>query len=638
MGLAGVADGAPGRPLELAASEGPYRWSHEASFALNWRNPGGTAAVGYRVVDPHGLAVVSGRFGWPAEGVTVRVPDQPAEYIAEVWAEDGGGARGPSATAALRHDRVRPGRLADPLPPTWIGRPALPLRLAFGAPAEPLSASGLAGVALALGAAPPGHPCPTEPCERARLLPGAGPQGTTVTLASLPEGRHHLAAVAVSGAGLPAREPARAVLAVDTTPPVTTLEGAPPGWSASPARLRARASDGAAGMKELPGLPRPFTAIRIGAGVPIRAAGAAVETILIEEGVHTVAHYARDAAGNVADGARHNGVANPAPAVTLVRIDRTPPRLTLAAPDPRDPELIRARVADALSGPGGEGWIGARRAGSSGRFEKLRPVPAPAGELAARWDSDSVPAGRYEFRAFARDRAGNAGSGSQRASGAALTLTAPLKAGTRLQAGLRVGAQSTVRFGRGAVFAGRLANSGGTALPGRVIRIVERFAPGAAFAARTTPVTTNARGRFKLRLAPGPSREVEAEFGGGPTQTRAASTPARLNVRASVRLRASAPLARIGGRPVVFSGRVAAERGEIPPGGKSVQLQFRLPGLEWSEFRTVQTDRRGRFRYAYRFADNDSRGVRFLFRAHAPAQAGWPYEPGSSWPLAVSGG
>ena len=61
-----------------------------------------------------------------------------------------------------------------------------------------------------------------------------------------------------------------------------------------------------------------------------------------------------------------------------------------------------------------------------------------------------------------------------------------------------------------------------------------------------------------------------------------------------------------------------------------MQLQFRLPGLPWSEFRTIHTDRRGHFRYAYRFADDDSRGVRFQFRAFAPAQAGWPYEPAGS--------
>jgi hypothetical protein len=75
----------------------------------------------------------------------------------------------------------------------------------------------------------------------------------------------------------------------------------------------------------------------------------------------------------------------------------------------------------------------------------------------------------------------------------------------------------------------------------------------------------------------------------------------------------------------------------MPTEGRAVQLQFRLPGQAWSEFRTVRTNRRGRFRYAYRFADDDSRGVRFQFRAFVPAQAGWPFEPAGSLPVEVLG-
>ena len=51
----------------------------------------------------------------------------------------------------------------------------------------------------------------------------------------------------------------------------------------------------------------------------------------------------------------------------------------------------------------------------------------------------------------------------------------------------------------------------------------------------------------------------------------------------------------------------------------------------------MQTNGRGRFRYAYRFSDDDSRGVRFRFRAFVPTQRDWPYEPGGSRPVAVRG-
>ena len=75
----------------------------------------------------------------------------------------------------------------------------------------------------------------------------------------------------------------------------------------------------------------------------------------------------------------------------------------------------------------------------------------------------------------------------------------------------------------------------------------------------------------------------------------------------------------------------------LSPGGHPVELQFRLPGRDWSEFRTVQTDAHGRFRYAYSFSDDDSRGIRFQFRAAVPEQSGWPYESGVSRPVAVTG-
>jgi hypothetical protein len=184
-------------------------------------------------------------------------------------------------------------------------------------------------------------------------------------------------------------------------------------------------------------------------------------------------------------------------------------------------------------------------------------------------------------------------------------------------------------------YRGRLALTSGSPLAGMPLRVVERFGPETGTPERVTSVSTGPGGRFTLRLAPGPSREVLAVFAGTRTRTRAASQPEQLAVRSGVRLHASAVAAAVGGRPVVFRGRVAGD--EVPAEGLSVQLQFHLPGIPWTEFRTVQTDRQGRFRYPYRFSDDDSRGVRFLFRAYVPEQGHWPYEAGGSLPAAVRG-
>jgi hypothetical protein len=176
-----------------------------------------------------------------------------------------------------------------------------------------------------------------------------------------------------------------------------------------------------------------------------------------------------------------------------------------------------------------------------------------------------------------------------------------------------------------------------TPLAGRAVRIVERFAAGARPAERVSTVSSGADGRFGLRLAAGPSRQVVAEVAPTAATMGASSRPLGLAVHSRVALHVSATRAKIGGPPLVFRGKVASGGAEIPAEGKAVQLQFRLPGLPWSEFRTLRTSRAGRFRYAYRFSDDDSRGARFQFRAYAPAQAGWPFEPAGSLPVSVTG-
>src|SRR4029077_6823037 len=92
----------------------------------------------------------------------------------------------------------------------------------------------------------------------------------------------------------------------------------------------------------------PYTAIAIDGRAPTTAIGDSASAMVSGEGTHSVAFYARDAAGNVADGE----AAAPPPAYAVVRIDETPPGVAFArAQDPSDPERIEAAVTDALSGP-----------------------------------------------------------------------------------------------------------------------------------------------------------------------------------------------------------------------------------------------------------------------------------------------
>lgn len=635
----------PPRPVDLRVNGGDG-WHAVNSFGLDWTAPPATnpplAITRYRIRNPGGATIKGGSVAGVEDGIgALVVPPTPGSYSAEVWFEDAAGAQGPAATAQLRFDDTRPAAIEPGAVPAWIGRPGIPLRVPLVHPAGPQPLAGIRGYAAAIGTTANGLPCAApDRCTDAETTLHSGIDGDELTLAALPEGISHLHAVAVSGSGMKSLTAGHVVLHVDTVDPVTRLSGVPSGWTSHAVSLSAEAVDAASGMERVGDGPVPFTAIRIDGGAPAIGLGQTAATSVIAEGAHRIEYYARDAAGNVDDGGEQNGIANHAPGTAWVRIDRTPPAVSFTnSQDPDDPDLVRVRVVDPLSGPDlSRGSIGVRLAASGDPFEPLPPAPPGDGELRARWDSDAHPLGEYEFRAVGYDAAGNSAVATQRGNGTAMVLANPLKATTALRSSFqRGGGSRLVPYGRRVLFRGRLTTGLSTPLADTPLRIVERFAPGTRPAARVSTVRTGPEGAFAVRTEPGPSRTIAVAFEGGPTFAHSTGQTLDLRVRSRVHLRASAGVARVGGAPLVLSGRVIAPPGAIPAAGKSVQLQFRLADLPWSEFRTVETDRRGRFRLAYRFSDDDSRGVRFQFRAYAPAQEDWPYEPAGSRPVLVQG-
>jgi hypothetical protein len=627
------------QPIDLRVDGGEDSWHAGQLFALRWTNPPGPiAAAHYRLLDPEGEVLIDdATLPWAATSVEhLSVPPTPGIYRTEIWLENGNGAQGAPLSARLRFDDTRPGHVEPQSAPGWIGRTAFPHTIRLGHPAGPQPLSGVHGYAVSVDGSPLGEPCPGGgACEDDELDLRGGVAVDSLALDEIPEGVSYLHAVAVSGSGMPSAVPGSTTLRVDKTDPVTQLAGVPSGWSNQPLALTATASDAASGMTSAGAAAGPFTAIRIDAGAPTVAAGASVTATVIDAGVHTIDYYARDAAGNVNDGGSSNGLPNHPPARSLVKIDREPPGLAFAGTqNPLDPERIEVTAADPHSGLDlSRGSIAVRRVGSGERFAKL-PTELSPGLLRARWDSSAYPAGEYEFQATAFDRAGNSATTSARVDGTAMRLQGPLKSAVKLTIHTP---RRVVRYGRGIWFDGRLIGGRQTPLADMAVRVTERFSAGSAPAQRVSIVRTEANGRFGLRLGPGPSREVIAEV--APTATTRGASSNSLNVAVHTRLvlRASSAAARIGGAPVIFHGKIASGGASMPADGKVIQLQFRLKGLPWSEFRTVRTDRQGHFRYAYRFADDDSRGVRFQFRAYAPAQAGWPFEPAGSLPVAVLG-
>jgi hypothetical protein len=642
----GTATGAGLQPLDLRVDGGEEAWHASPSFSLRWRNPTdgpAVAAIHYRLLEPSGaVSLEDTRIGWPAASIEgLHVPFAPGAYTAEVWLEGAGHEIGAPVPAKLRFDRTAPGRVEPLSAGEWIGRTAFPYTLRLDHPGGPEPLSGIRGYAISIDRAVAASPCADKyVCKESELDLRGGANADSLAIEDLPEGSSYVHAVAVSGSGMHSALVGTTLLQVDETDPTTLLAGVPSGWSNRPVTLTAKASDAGAGMAADGQGPAPLTVIRVDDGPPSAAIGDTATATVISSGLHTVAYYARDAAGNVPDGGGANGQPNNQPASALVKVDRDAPELAFAnAQDPRDPERIVARGFDSLSGiDPSRSLISVRRAGSREAFQGLSTRTAD-GLLLARWDSDAFPAGEYEFRAIACDRAGNETSSRVRADETAMLLHNPLKVSTRILAwfGDQAAQGHTVAYGRGISLIGNLIAGRRAPLAGASVQVIERFQAGVEPRERVTVVRTGEEGSFSLPLRPGPSRQVLALA--APTATlRGTSTgPLTLSVRGGLRLGVSATTARVGGPPVVFSGAVAPSGATIPREGKTVQLQFRLPGLPWREFRTIRTDRRGSFRYAYRLADDDSRGVRFQFRAFAPAQAGWPFEPAGSQPVAVRG-
>jgi len=656
----------PLRIENLQVEGGEANWHPTNAFRLDWTQVPGPPieprALVYRLFDSSGHLVAGPVRNSENPYVidALEVPPVPGAYTVEVWLEDAEGRAGPAASATLRFDDTVPPAAAPQAPEGWLaGHEVAVLRI--GHPAGTLPPAGIRGYALSLDTGDGSYPCAHLGwCSLAETDLPLGIGDDVAALGTLPEGETYARVVAVSGSGVTSAVTS-VVLRSDATLPRLSLQGVPPDWSNGPVRVTAFAADELSGMTAA-GPTGPFTAIAVDGAPPALAEGAAVSTWIAGSGLHQIAYFARDAAGNVADGA----LGGPRPATATVRIDEGPPRVLFGpTQDPAEPERIEATVADSLSGPSPDrGSVRLRRVGTHDRFEEL-PTRILGGRLVAHWNSDDYPPGKYEFLATGYDRAGNAATGSNRAHGAKMILVNPLKTPTRLETGFGARrlvwhrckrsargrrchrqtisrfdsrpAARAIPFGHGLQFGGRLLDISGAPVGGQELTVTETFAPGSQPPRRATTVRAAPDGSFSLRLAPGPSRDVSATFAGSRTLTRATGRSVHLDVLASVRLHASASVAKVGGAPIVFSGSVsqtgAAPSGEGPP----VELQFRYPGADWSGFRTVQTDAHGRFRYAYRFSDDDSRGVRFQFRAYAKGREGWPYEPAFSRPIAVTG-
>ena len=626
-------------PTNLRSDQGTD-WQAENGFTLKWGIPAGQVAPVIGAVFvlqdlDSGAQVDAGYFGGQdvESAGPIDVPDVGA-YKAIVYLVDGATNLGKSAETILRFDDRPPGNVSPVEPEGWISRDELPIQQEIER-AEPGGPSGIGGYAMRVSSGGPAEPCSSGVCLAPEITLSGGADLRTGSIGGLSEGSHWITAAAVSGARKSSLEPGSTVVQVDRTPPSSSITGIPNDWVNRPVTVTVHAVDQLSGMLPEAGDDgEPKTVIAADNYAPYEAPGAIATFAVATEGVNRIRYWAEDLAGNANDGLPGvDGDTHQNPGQAIVRIDTTPPELRFDPNrDPEDPELV-SMVADDTDSGVASASIGIRRAGSGEAFTPLTTTGS-GGRYLARVPSDDLPQGSYELNATVRDRAGNQSTGNETSIGAPMILNLPVKQPSSLIASLARGRQVVRgKYGARQFVDGRLT-SGGVALANQTVEVVETFMAGSRRGTVTRQITTDGDGRYRTRLTGGPSRGVEVHFGGNRRLSPVSSNMLRLKVKGRVRFRIK-PRKLYDGGVVRMRGSVGFS-GALPPArGKLVAIQYFDPSRrKWRPVEVLRTDRRGRFRYGYRFRTIAS-AQRIVFRASALPEAGWPYLPSTSKPRSV---
>lgn len=313
-----------------------------------------------------------------------------------------------------------------------------------------------------------------------------------------------------------------------------------------------------------------------------------------------------------------------------IKVDNENPAVAFPnAQDPEDPELIRAAVADQFSGVASAKLL-MRKVGATDWTTLESKVEG--GEVRARVDSASLPAGEYEFRAVATDVAGNTTETTKRANGDAMKLSFPLRAPVHLQAHLGDGGGKgqTVPYGTDSKVAGRLLNEKGEPIAGKEVLIDENFGAGALIRHRPTTVTTDNEGRFETDIPAGPTRRVTATFPGSTKYASADTNVGEFTVKSRAKFTVADKTVREG-TAATFKGKVGHFGARIPASGKLVELQVRLKTGRWDTVgQAFRTNEKGRYKKVYRFGKHYTQDALFRFRVKVQKESNWPYKRAAS--------
>jgi hypothetical protein len=251
-------------------------------------------------------------------------------------------------------------------------------------------------------------------------------------------------------------------------------------------------------------------------------------------------------------------------------------------------------------------------------------------------DDERFRSGSYEFRARARDRAGNERTTDRRADGVRATIELPARFTTRLRVGLRqvlgrgkrrrvrLAPRATATHGHRIKLEGRLTNADGQPIDTGAIE-VSSDSPGDAVGLLPVGLArTDADGRFTYVVRAGRNKVLRFRYSGS-RRIRPATADFELRVPAVSSIRAR-PRRLRNGESVRLSGTVSTR--PLPSAGKLIEVQAYFRG-RFRTFSTTRADAGGRWRFDYRFGGTRGR-VTYRLRVRLPAEGGYPFVTGRS--------
>jgi hypothetical protein len=189
-----------------------------------------------------------------------------------------------------------------------------------------------------------------------------------------------------------------------------------------------------------------------------------------------------------------------------------------------------------------------------------------------------------------------------------------------------------VGYGASATLRGRLTNVAGDEIVGATVSMESRVARRGSEWRLAGTATTDRRGRFAFRPTIGPTRSLRIAYRAQTLDDQpSAVAKARLQVRAGVRLTVRPKRITSRGR-IVFSGALRGGPGR--PGTQVAIYAVGRRGREKVPVTILRADRKGRFRFAYRFRRSFA-PFTYHFQAVVRRQQGYPYVTGSSPTVAI---